>query len=117
MNSIDNLRFSKEWEDGWNSHNIEAIISHYREDILFHSKKAIPIMGTGEIRGKSNLKIYWSQALQKQPNLKFKVINVFEGVDMMVITYRNNNNALAAEILYFDREGLVYQAGACHQIT
>jgi len=115
VESVDILKFSKEWEKAWNSHNIESILSHYSDDILFHSKKAIPIMGTSEINGKADLKIYWAQALEQQPTLVFKVHSVFEGANMMVITYSNHRNTLAAETLYFDENGLVYRASACHQ--
>ena len=74
----------------------------------------MPLMGTGEIIGLDNLKFYWNEALKRQPNLHFTVINVFEGYRMMVISYRNQNNILAAETLYFDDDGQVIQASACH---
>lgn len=47
--------FAKAWEQGWNSHDLDVIMSHYREDIVFRSKKAIPLVGKGEIKGKQNL--------------------------------------------------------------
>ena len=106
--------FSRDWQTGWNSHNLDIIASHYRKDILFRSQKAMPLMGRGEIIGLDNLKLFWSEALKRQPNLHFTVTNVFEGYKTMVISYRNQNDILAAETLYFDDDALVFQASACH---
>jgi len=106
--------FAKAWEQGWNSHDLDVIMSHYREDIVFRSKKAIPLVGKGEIKGKQNLLDYWAAALKLQPDLKFLVQEIFEGHNMLVISYLNHRDVLAAETLYFDDKGQVYQAGACH---
>lgn len=107
--------FAREWERGWNSHDLDAIMSHYREDIVFRSRKAVALAGEGEIRGKERLRAYWAEALARQPDLKFAVRDVFEGHGMMVISYRNHRDVLAAEVLYFDGDGMVYQAAACHR--
>ena len=108
--------FAVEWEAAWNSHDIDRILSHYSDDIVFRSRKAIPLVGTGEVRGKAKLRSYWTAALKRQPDLKFSVQNVFEGHEMMVISYQNHRGILAAEILYFDRDGFVHHAAACHKV-
>jgi ketosteroid isomerase-like protein len=107
--------FAAGWERGWNSHNLDVILSHYRDDIIFRSRKALALVGTGEIRGKAALRTYWAAALDRQPDLAFRVQDVFEGHDMLVITYLNHMGILAAETLYFDVDGLVFQAAACHR--
>ncbi|MCU0912102.1 MAG: nuclear transport factor 2 family protein [Rhodobacteraceae bacterium] len=109
--------FSGEWEAGWNSHDLDRILSHYREDVVFRSRKAIALVGSGEVVGKERLRNYWSAALQRQPDLRFAVEDVFEGHEMLVITYRNHRGVLAAETLYFDETGLVFRAAACHRAT
>ncbi|TNE57474.1 MAG: nuclear transport factor 2 family protein [Alphaproteobacteria bacterium] len=106
--------FASEWETAWNAHDLERTLSHYRDDIVFRSLKAIDVTGSGEVKGKAALRVYWQTALERQPDLKFQVQEVFEGHGMLVITYLNHKNVLAAETLYFDQEGLVYKAAACH---
>lgn len=112
---MDFRSFAVSWEQGWNSHDLDVIMSYYRDDILFRSRKAIPLAGTGEIHGKQALRKYWCAALDRQPDLKFAVQDVFEGHEMMVISYLNHRGVLACETLYFDEEGMVYQAAACHR--
>ncbi|WP_299047825.1 nuclear transport factor 2 family protein [uncultured Tateyamaria sp.] len=106
--------FAIEWEAAWNAHDLDRILSHYAEDVTFRSQKAMRLVGHGELRGKAALGAYWSRALELQPNLSFIVVNVFHGHGMMVLTYRNHRNALAAETLRFGADGLVVSASACH---
>jgi len=109
--------FSNDWELAWNSHDLDVILSHYSEDIIFRSNKAIPLVGSGEIEGKENLRAYWGKALAGQPDLNFEVLDVFEGYDMLVILYRNHMGIRATETLYFDDSGQIIQASACHQVA
>lgn len=109
--------YARQWEDDWNSHDLSRILSHYRDDIVFRSQKAVPLVGNGEIHGKNKLREYWAAALQRQPELKFTVQDVFEGHEMLVILYLNHSNILATETLYFDDNGLVFRAAACHRYS
>lgn len=108
--------FVREWERVWNSHDLDMILSHYSEDVVFRSRKARELVGRGEVRGKADLRAYWGAALARQPDLKFTVQDVFEGHEMMVISYLNHRGVLATEVLYFDAEGQICQAAACHQV-
>lgn len=107
--------FAESWECGWNSHDLDVILSHYRDDVVFRSQKAVPLVGHGEVVGKAALRAYWSEALRRQPDLKFRVQDVLVGYRMLVITYLNHRGMLAAETLYFDTDGMVYMAAACHR--
>ncbi|MDW3222610.1 MAG: nuclear transport factor 2 family protein [Paracoccaceae bacterium] len=111
----DALQFARDWEAGWNSHDLDRILSHYHADISFQSRKAQALTGTGLINGHTALRAYWAAALQAQPQLAFRVQDVFEGYEMIVISYLNHRDVLAAETLYFDEDGLVIRAAACHR--
>jgi ketosteroid isomerase-like protein len=107
--------FAREWEAAWNAHDLDRIMAHYTDDIVFRSRKAVEHMGTGEMHGQTQLRAYWAAALKKQPDLRFEVQSVLGGYDMAVIVYRNNRGVLAAETLYFRADGLVERAAACHE--
>lgn len=110
-------RFSNDWELAWFSHDLDVILSQYSEDIIFRSNKAIPLVGSGEIKAKKNLRTYWGKALAGQPDLNFEVLDVFEGYDMLVILYSNHMGIRATETLYFDDSDQIKQASACHQVA
>lgn len=107
--------FAADWEAGWNSHDLDRILAHYHPDVTFRSAKAVALVGEGTIHGQAALRRYWGKALERQPDLRFTVVDVFEGHDMMVITYRNHRDVLAAETLRFGPDGLVIEASACHR--
>ena len=107
--------FARQWESAWNSHDLDKIVSHYSENILFRSNKALALVGTGEIHGKQALTDYWAKALALQPALKFKVLDVFHGFEMLVITYENQAGVIAAETLKLNSRGVVIEASACHR--
>lgn len=115
MSSLDCEAFAQEWQDAWNSHDLTRILTHYSDNIVFRSAKAIALVGHGELRSKSELRDYWSKALEKQPDLRFEVVDVFSGHGMMVITYKNHRGILAAETLRLGDEGMVVEASACHR--
>ena len=81
--------FVREWEAAWNAHDLDRILALYSDDVTFCSRKAVPFTGDGEVRGKSDLRRYWSQALRNQPDLRFTVQSVFVGYRTLVITYLN----------------------------
>ncbi|MDG1470606.1 MAG: nuclear transport factor 2 family protein [Ascidiaceihabitans sp.] len=111
---MDFTAFAIEWEAAWNSHSLDRILAHYAPDVVFRSHKAMRLVGTGELHGCDALRDYWGRALKAQPNLSFVVVDVLHGYGMMVITYRNQNDVLAAETLRFGPDGLVIEASACH---
>lgn len=46
------IEFAKDWEACWNGHDLDRIMAHDTEDIVFRSRKAVPLVGAAEIRGK-----------------------------------------------------------------
>ena len=61
--------FVKEWEAAWNSHDLDRVLSHYSEDVVFQSPYVVQRLGepSGEVRGKEALRAYWASGLQAQP--------------------------------------------------
>lgn len=107
--------FAEAWEAAWNSHDLDCILAHYSEDVIFRSHKAVRLVGQGELRGKAALRDYWARALAAQPELSFVVVDVLHGHGMLVITYRNQRDILGAETLRFGADGTVVEASACHK--
>jgi ketosteroid isomerase-like protein len=101
--------YAQAWVQAWNAHDIEAVLDHFRDDVLFTSPVAarvVPESG-GVVRGKAALRAYWTTALAKQPDLRFEVVGVYRGESTLVINYRNHRGELVNEVLSFDGDGLV----------
>ncbi|OBK87275.1 DUF4440 domain-containing protein [Mycolicibacter heraklionensis] len=108
---IDAATFSQEWARDWNNLDVDAVLAHFHDDVVFTSPVAAQMYPetAGVIRGKAALRHYWSGALQRTPDLHFVVEDVYRGIDTIVINYRNQNGGLVNEVLRFGGDGLVIE--------
>lgn len=96
--------FTRQWVQDWNDHDLDRILAHFTEDVVFTSPAAAAIVdgSHGVIRGKAALREYWAEGLRRIPDLHFEIIATYVGVDTLVINYRNQRGALVNEVLTFD---------------
>lgn len=97
--------FAREWIEAWNSHDLERILAHYRDDFEMHSPLIIEKMrvSSGVLKGKEAIRPYWQMSLATNPPLRFELQEVLVGVDTIAIYYRSvARNRMVAEILQFD---------------
>jgi hypothetical protein len=59
------------------------------------------------LRGKVAIREYWAVGLAKIPDLRFEVVDVYTGLDTVVINYRNHTGGLVNEVLRLGENGLV----------
>jgi hypothetical protein len=106
--------FAQEWLQAWNSHQLDAIMSHYAEEVVFYSPFIIKINNdpAGHLRGKTALQAYFSKALTAYPDLHFDLIQVLEGVHSVVLYYRSVGDRLSAEMMVLNDEGKVVEVRA-----
>jgi ketosteroid isomerase-like protein len=116
---LDVSAFSRQWVRAWNDHDVEAVLAHFHEDVLFTSPVAAQMFPetAGVIRGKPALRRYWTQALERLTDLHFVVEAVYRGIDTIVITYRNQNGGLVNEVLRFDDADLVIEGHGTYLVT
>ncbi len=102
------------WVKAWNDHDLDAIMEHYADDIIFYS----PIIQrlnndpSGRISGKAALRAYFEKGLTAFPDLHFDLYHVLEGVDSMVLYYKSINNRLSAEMMVLGPDGKVKEVRA-----
>lgn len=114
LNAAFAQKFSDEWIAIWNSHDLTAILAHYRDDFEMQSPGIVQRMkeNSGTLRGKARVGEYWRIALAAQPDLRFEKIGVFTGARSIVIHYRNQTGRLGAELLEFDATCHVIRSSA-----
>ena len=61
---MDAKAFSVAWVEAWNRHDVDAVLDHFHDDVLFTSPVAARIMpGTaGVLRGRAAVREYWVTA-------------------------------------------------------
>jgi len=109
MPTPDPTSYADEWVRAWNAHDVEAVLAHFHDDVVFTSPVAarlLPETG-GVVHGKAALRDYWTTALAQQPELRFEIVGVYRGQSTLVINYRNHRGQLVNEVLTFGADGLV----------
>jgi hypothetical protein len=111
MPTFDARAFADDWVRAWNAHDVEAVLVHFHDDVVFTSPIAALVVpeSDGVVRGKDALRHYWTTALTMVPDLHFDIVGVYRGISTVVINYRNHRGELVNEVLTFDgdlvREG------------
>lgn len=106
-------RFAHEWIAAWNSHDLERILAHYRDDFTMSSPRIVTVAQepSGILRGKAAIARYWADALAQAPELHFRLLNTFVGADSVALHYEGVRGP-AIEVFFFDEDGLVRRAAA-----
>jgi hypothetical protein len=107
--------FAREWIAAWNAHDLDLILSHYTDDFEMSSPLIIARMQepSGKLKGKKQIRPYWQKGLAAVPPLKFELIDIYAGVDSIVIRYRSIGRNLVCEVLFFNEQGLAIR-GVAH---
>jgi hypothetical protein len=116
LDRADAWRFAQDWVKAWNDRNIDDILSHYAEDVVFHSPRIALVMGTDQtsVEGKPALRAYWSKALASATELYFDLDTVLVGSDALTLLYTNHRDQSVAETFVFNADGEVTRAVAAY---
>jgi hypothetical protein len=112
-------QLAHDWIEAWNRHDLDAILSHYADDVEFTSPFVVKLLGnpSGTIKGKKVLKSYFEKGLETYPDLKFELIQVLTGVDSLTIYYRSVKGMLAAEVMMLKQKGEIAKVMAHYGST
>ena len=103
---------AEQWIASWNSRDLDRILSHYTDDLEFSSIYILEFAGepTGILKGKERVSEYWSNALERAPNLHFELLSVYTGVNTIAIHYKPMSARERLELHFLDGEGRIYKA-------
>src|SRR3984957_11777445 len=110
MDHAEARAFADQWVKDWNAHDVDALLEHFADDVVFTSPVAIRLLGgDGVIRGKEALREYWSAGVRLIPDLHFEMLDLYVGISTLVINYRNQVGGVVCEVLTF--EGALVREG------
>jgi len=113
-NSFNANAFAREWITAWNSRDLDAIMSHYAEDVVLTSPVAAKLLNdaSGTVRGKSSLRSYFQRGVEAYPDLRFELLEVMSGLSSVVFCYVNQKGTKTAEFMELDESGKVMRVVA-----
>src|SRR5437773_11288390 len=112
MNAQQTAGFAKGWIQEWNQRDLEAVLSHYTEDIEFQSPLVVKLLGetSGTVRGKENLREYFRKALAAFPgDIELELLGVYHGVNSLLVHFQAKGRS-AVEVMELNEEGKVRRA-------
>ena len=107
-------KFANNWIAAWNSHDLDAILSHYDENVVLTSPVAAKLLNdpSGTVRGKAALREYSRRGLEAYPNLRFELLDVMFGLSSVVLCYKNQKGTKTAEFMEFGEGGKIIRVVA-----
>ena len=60
------------------------------------------------------MRAYWSEGVRLIPDLHFELVDIYVGIDTLVIHYRNQRGNEVCEVLTFGPDGLVVAGGGTY---
>lgn len=106
--------FATEWIAAWNAHDLDRILSHYRDDFEMSSPFITRLVGheSGALSGKTAVAAYWRTALSRMPDLHFELFDVMIGASSICLVYQSVLGLKATEWFLFDTDLKVSKAMA-----
>ncbi len=111
---MDMQSFATEWIAAWNARDLETILSHYDESVVFLSPVAQRVTGNGRVEGIETLRRYWTTALGQIPDLRFTLEEALVGHRCLTVLYRNQRGQRVAEVMEFGADGKVVRSCGCY---
>ena len=98
------LQFAQSWVQAWNSHDLDAVMSHYAPEVVLTSPTAAKLLNdpSGTVTGKEAVRSYFARGLEAFPNLTFELLDVMWGISSVVLYYVNQKGTKTGEFMEFD---------------
>ena len=98
---------------------MEAVLSHFSEDVIFASPRAKAVLGSPRVEGKSRLREYWTKAIGQIQTIRFTLDYVISNEERTAIVYIaeiNGRRVRSVEFLVFGDDGKIREGEAMHGI-
>src|SRR5690348_2227048 len=114
LSKDDAYRLAQDWIQAWNAHDLDAIMSHYDEDVVLVSPVAAKLLGDplGTVKGTAALRAYFQKGLEFYPHLKFDLVDVMWGISSLVLYYTNQNSTKSGEFMEIGEDGKIVRVVA-----
>lgn len=84
----------------WNSHDLDAILDLYTDDVELISPLAAKLTGSPRVAGKPALRAYFEAGLSKYPDLQFRLLENMVGAESITLMFYGAGERLVAEVMF-----------------
>jgi hypothetical protein len=107
MTYDDALTHAKGWIEAWNSHDLDRILSHYSDDVVFEVETARGRWkkADGTLHGIEELRRHFALGLELAPQLRFQLDQLFMAPSGYAILYQRENGNRVIDCVVIDDAG------------
>ena len=121
MHRTEAIEYARRWSEAWNRRDIDAVLEHFEEDVVFSSPRALQVVGVPTVRGKAALGDYWRASQRRIDSMRFTVQRVIwdpQSSELSIIYDRevNGQHDRASEVLYFGKSARVARGEAFYGV-
>ena len=90
-----------EWIDSWNRRDLDGIMAHYAEDVLFEANTVVSRWDRrdGRLHGAAELREHFRRGLELAPSLRFSLESVFTSPSGYAALYRRDNGNCVLDVV------------------
>lgn len=94
------------WIDAWNRHDLDAIMAHYADEVVFQADTVVRRWQRpdGRLHGKLELREHFRRGLALAPSLSFTLEEVFSCPGGYAVLYRRDGNRVI-DVVELDGDG------------
>ena len=107
ITNLDAKAHAEAWIEAWNSHDLDRIMSHYADDVIFEVQTAVARWNKadGRLLGREELRKHFALGLQLAPRLHFTLEDVFLSPSGYAILYHRENGNRVIDAVTLDKDG------------
>ncbi len=108
---------AQQWIKDWNQRNLENVMSHYADDVEFHSPTVIKRwnIAEGKLIGKDLVERHFRKGIEEVPGIQFEFHSILYGVESVVLFYKRETGKLAADLVVFNEAGKVKEVRSYYE--
>jgi ketosteroid isomerase-like protein len=118
MSNINYKSLAADWIDAWNKRDIDRIMSHYADDVEFHSPTVNKRWNIteGKLVGKEKLKQHFLKGFEEMPDLHFEFVELVPEKDSMIITYKRETGQIVSDYMRMNENGKALLVNAYYHL-
>ena len=89
------------WIAAWNRHDLDAIMSHYSDEVEVQGPSVVERWGRpdGRLHGKQELRRHFERGLELTPDSHFELEDVLFGPEQFAMVYRKQDGVRVLEVV------------------
>lgn len=102
MANPDDMRsFAAAWIESWNRHDLDDIMAHYADDVVFEANTVVKRWNRpdGQLRGTQELREHFRRGLELAPALHFQLESVLTAPSGYAALYRRDNGNRVLDVV------------------